>query len=241
VRRSLALFWNDLNDLFGERDAAFWFLMAAGTLLQAGFWYVASPGPALLGFESRLPLPALKSVVLTTAFLLIAPWILTRAVGVRLPEARFSLGSPRIALPLVLVLWLLALLPLWVTAGTPEFQATYPWPGVWAGSSPIALASWLATYLLYYLAFEAFFRGFLLRLVAGRYGLTTGIWLQALAATLIHVGKPLPELLAALPASLVFGVLAVRGRSLLYPLLLHWLIGVTTDIFVLQRLGALLP
>jgi membrane protease YdiL (CAAX protease family) len=241
VRRSLALLWSDLNDLFGEREATFWFLMAAGALLQAGFWYLASPGPGLIAFEGRLPLTALKNVVLTTAFLLIAPAILARAVGVKLPDARFSLGAPRIALPLVLVLWLLTLLPLWAAAGSADFQATYPWPGAWAGTSLIALASWLATYVLYYVAFEAFYRGFLLRLVASRYGLVTGIWFQALAATLIHVGKPLPELLTALPASLIFGVLAVRGRSLLYPLLLHWLIGATTDIFILQRLGALLP
>lgn len=239
-RRSLALLWHELGALFPRHEARFWFLMAVAALLQAGFWYLASPGPTLLGFEARAPLPAVKNVLITVLLLLLAPWGFARLVGLRLEGAAFAPGDYRFALPLVVGLWLLALGPLYVATADPGFQSVYPWPGAWAGAAARNLVLWLALYALYYLAFEYFYRGFLLRLTAERFGIGAGIWLQALAATMIHLGKPLPELVAALPISLVFGVLAVRGRSLLYPLLLHWLIGATTDVLSLHHLGALL-
>lgn len=238
-RRSLALLWSDLTALFPESEARFWFLMAAAALLQAGFWYLATPGPALIALEPRLPLVAAKGVAVTLVLLVLLPAVFLRTVGMRPEGLTFGRGNAAFALPLVLLLWLLAIVPLFFATAGEAFHNTYPWSGVWAGESLANLLTWLGIYALYYLAFEYFYRGFLLRVVADRYGLTTGIWLQALAATLIHVGKPLPELLTALPASLVFGVLAVRGRSLLYPFLLHWLIGASTDLFSLYHLGAL--
>ena len=240
LRRSLALLWHDLAALFPERDSRFWFLMAAAVLLQAGFWYLATPGPALFALEPRLPLFAFKGVVATTVLLLVLPFAFTSSVGVRLEGASFGSGDARFGLPLVATLWLLAIVPLFAATGVSAFQNTNPWPGVWAGASLANLAIWLAVSVLYYLAFEFFYRGFLLGIAADRFGITAGIWLQALAATLIHVGKPLPLLVLALPASLLLGVFAVRSRSLLYPLLLHWLIGATTDVFTLYHAGALL-
>ncbi|HLU82138.1 MAG TPA: CPBP family glutamic-type intramembrane protease, partial [Trueperaceae bacterium] len=58
-------------------------------------------------------------------------------------------------------------------------------------------------------------------------------------ATLIHVGKPLAEVIAALPASLLFGVMALRSKSILYPALLHLLIGLALDVAILARQGVL--
>ena len=107
----------------------------------------------------------------------------------------------------------------------------------WAGES-LAPAPLGGAYFLYYLAFEAFYRGFVLtpppaRRCAGRALAAT------IMATLIHLGKPLPELLAAAPASLIFGVLALRSRSILYPALLHLIIGLTLDVTLLARAGQL--
>ncbi len=45
------------------------------------------------------------------------------------------------------------------------------------------------------------------------------------------------ETLAAFPASLVFGAIALRSRSILPAVALHWGIGVATDLFVLIRSG----
>ena len=59
-------------------------------------------------------------------------------------------------------------------------------------------------------------------------------------ATLVHLGKPLAEVMAAAPASILFAVIAVRSRSILYSLLLHLAIGLALDLAVLARSGHLL-
>ena len=139
-----------------------------------------------------------------------------------------DVGLAVIAVPLIIL-----------ASGDPGLALAYPWPGAWAGESAINLAVWAGTYFLYYVSFEAFYRGFVLNTAARALGVTSALWLQAIMATLIHVGKPLPELLAAAPASLLFGVLALRSRSILYPALLHLVIGLTLDITLLARAGHL--
>ena len=65
--------------------------------------------------------------------------------------------------------------------------------------------------------------------------------MQTVASTLVHLGKPLPETLAAIPFGLLFAVLAVRGRSLVWPILLHLVIGLSTDVWSLHHQGWLRP
>ena len=81
----------------------------------------------------------------------------------------------------------------------------------------------------------------MLRVIEPVWGLSAAIWTQTLASTLIHLGKPPAETFAALFAGLLFAVLAVRGRSLLYPIVLHLVIGISTDVFVLAQQGLLFP
>ena len=65
--------------------------------------------------------------------------------------------------------------------------------------------------------------------------------MQAFAATAVHFGKPLPETLAALPGSLLFGLMAVRARSIVWPALIHFVVGASTDVFSLYHQGQLFP
>ena len=51
----------------------------------------------------------------------------------------------------------------------------------------------------------------------------------------------LTEAFAALLAGFLFAVLAVRSRSLLYPIILHLVIGLSTDVFSLAYQGLLFP
>jgi len=56
---------------------------------------------------------------------------------------------------------------------------------------------------------------------------------------LVHVGKPWSETLAAFPVSLLFGVQAVRGRSIWWPVLIHWWVGCVVDTSSLHWQGQL--
>ncbi|MFO7546841.1 MAG: CPBP family intramembrane glutamic endopeptidase [Trueperaceae bacterium] len=217
-----------------------WFLLLAAVVLQAAFWYLATPGPSVLGGAGREPLSAFSTVAWTAVTLLLVPMLLLRWVGVRPAEAGLRVGDARFGLSAVAALALVAVPLLVLASGDASLQAAYPWAGAWPGERWATLATWAAVYALYYVSFEFFYRGFVLNLVGAPWGAAAAMWLQVVMATLVHLGKPLPEMIAAAPASLVFGVIAVRSRSVLYPALLHWIIGLTLDVAVLARQGHLL-
>ena len=236
LRRVLA----DLAALAPRGDTT-WFLLLAALVVQGAFWYLATPGPSVLGGAGREPLSALSSVAWTAVTLLLVPMALLRWVGVRPAEAGLRVGDARFGLSAVAALALIAVPVLVLASGDATLQAAYPWAGAWAGERWATLAAWAAVYALYYVSFEFFYRGFVLHVARASWGAAAGIWLQVAMATLVDLGKPLPEMIAAAPASLVFGVIALRSRSVLYPALLHWVIGLTLDVAVLARQGQLLP
>ena len=91
----------------------------------------------------------------------------------------------------------------------------------------------LAVYALcYYFGWEFMFRGFLLKGLAPRYGITAAVLIQALAATMLHYGHPLPEVLGCLGGSVFWGCLALRTRSILSGWVQHAALGVMLDIFI---------
>ncbi len=238
---ALRLVSTDLGALFPRGEAGkYWFLLLASLALQAAFWYVATPGPSLLRLAPQVPLSAFNSVAWSVLLLLLIPAALYRALIGPLKGAGLRVGDWRFGLAAVVPLALAAALLMVLVSGDPTLTATYPWPGSWAGTSLGSLALWLVVYALYYLAFEAFYRGFVINVARRVVSPTAAIWLSVVMATLVHLGKPLAEVMAAAPVSVLFAVLAVRSRSILYPMLLHLTFGFALDLAVLARSGHLL-
>ncbi len=208
--------------------------LSAAVLAQVGYWYLGSPGPSLLHDAPRTLLAAAVNIGWALALLLVLPGTLLAFFGDKVPV---GLGNWRLGLPLTLALGLGAALALWSIPGDAALQETYPWAGSWPGRSVLHFAAWGGLYALYYAAFEFFYRGFMLRVLSDRWGLEAAVWTQALLSTLIHLGKPLAETLAAFPAGFLFAFLALRTRSLLWPTLLHLIIGLATDAAMLKRQG----
>lgn len=216
-----------------------WFLLLASLVLQATFWYLATPGPNVLGAAGQDPLSALSTIAWTLIALGLAPLLLLRWVGGTPSEAGLRRGDARFGLAAVAACAAVAVPLLVLASSDPSLQATYPWAGAWVGERPLYLLTWALLYLLYYLAFEFFYRGFVPRFAGAAWGPDAALWLQTAMATMVHLGKPLPETLAAAPASLLFGVMARRSGSVLYPALVHWIVGITLDVAVLARHGQL--
>jgi len=215
--------------------------LGVAVLLQIAFWYYGSPGPTLLKAAPRSLETAAYAVGWAAALLMFAPLLIWW--GLRRPVLGLGLrlGDWRLGLPVAIVLAAASLPALWMVSDWPIFRTTYPWSGSWPGAALGNLVAWAVIYCVYYAAFELFYRGFLLRLFEPLWGLRAAIWLQAVCATLVHLGKPWPEAVFALPASLVLGVIAVRTGSLVWPVLLHFAIGMMTDVASLSRQGWLLP
>jgi membrane protease YdiL (CAAX protease family) len=146
-----------------------------------------------------------------------------------------ALGDWRLGLKLVAVGVVILALPLYLNGGQADFQAEYPLAKVATRSVGLFLA-WELCYLVYYLAWEFFFRGFWqLGLSRGVLGVAGALALQTAVSTVMHIGKPAGETFAAILGGLVFGLIALRTRSILYGLALHWYLGMATDLFSALR------
>ena len=145
-------------------------------------------------------------------------------LGLRIGDARAGLVAVAVLFPIVA----LSLLP---TSRMPDFRAEYPLYHA-AGQSLGVFIVYELCYAVYYFGWEFFFRGFMLFGLAGAVGAANAVLIQTIPSTLAHIGKPTPEVLAAVAAGLVFGAVALRTRSVLYVFLLHYLIGVTLDVFI---------
>lgn len=116
----------------------------------------------------------------------------------------------------------------------PEFLAEYPLNRAAAGG-PLAFAIHAAAYLAFYVGWEFGFRGFVQFGLRDQLGDWNAILVQTLTSSLLHVGKPFEETAGAVLGGLVWGVVAFRSRSLLVPLLTHWLLGLSLDLFIVSR------
>lgn len=166
-------------------------------------------------------------------FLFIIPAIAVKFVfkeklssyGVRFSDGKFGFVFILIALPIVI----LTMIPV---AHDPEYQALNPmYPD--AGRSVQVFLLYSLIYLLYYIGWEFFFRGFLLFGLRDKFGDLFAVLIQVFPSCIAHIGRPEGEMMTSIIAGLVFGFLALRSRSLWYILILHWFIGLGCDLLCL--------
>ena len=123
------------------------------------------------------------------------------------------------------------LLVAWIASRRPDVVAEYPL-NRGAGGSAGTFGFHACTYMLFYLGWEFHFRGFMQHGLRDSVGATQAVLIQALASSLVHLGKPAAETYGALLMGLVWGALAFRTRSLLSGMLQHALLGIALDFFI---------
>ncbi len=117
------------------------------------------------------------------------------------------------------------------SAKDPQFLAQYPlFQG--AGASAQIFLAHSVLYLAYYLGYEMLMRGFIQFGLRDQLGDWNAILVQTAISTLFHIGKPDGEIFSSLLGGLIWGIVVFRSRSLLYVLLVHWLLGVSLDFFI---------
>jgi membrane protease YdiL (CAAX protease family) len=159
------------------------------------------------------------------------PIVISRYIlKLHIRDLGLCLGDMKSAAKIVAAGILISILPLYLGSFSPEMKAEYPmFRGAMNSASLFAL--WALLYLLFYIPWEFFFRGFMLFGFSKDVALTRAILIQTMASTLLHIGKPAPETFAAIIAGVAFGLIAWRTRSILAPVALHWGIGVLNDMF----------
>jgi membrane protease YdiL (CAAX protease family) len=148
-----------------------------------------------------------------------------RAYGAQVGDLRYGGRALLVMAPVMVAVSV-------VGAMTTDLRAEYPlYKGLATG--PLSLfIGYAFAYLLYYLGWELFFRGFLQFGLRESLGDVNAILIQTLASCLAHLGKPAGEIYGAILAGIVWGIIAFRTRSILVVLLAHWLLGVSLDALI---------
>ncbi|MFW6125206.1 MAG: CPBP family intramembrane glutamic endopeptidase [Pirellulales bacterium] len=209
-------------------------IMLAATVLLLAWWYFgrAANPQEFAGFRDPVFAAGVYEMLAAFVLLGVIPALIVVLVlrhragdyGLRIGDPVKTFRSAAVSIPFFVLAGYLA-------SGDPSVRAAYPLNAA-AGGSAGAFAVHVATYLLFYVGWEFMFRGFLLFGLAGQYGLVAAVMIQAMASSLIHVGKPPMEAFLAIPVGIYWGWLALRTRSILSPLLQHAALGIALDAFI---------
>ena len=194
----------------GVGSLALIFMEYADERTLAGWLASAWPGGYPGRFSELLELLAWTCVRLIGFVLL--PAIAIRVL-LRLRLREHGLGAvPRGHRRVYAVLLALVVPCVVVAASRPEFVAYYPFYRL-AHTSWLDLLAWELLYAAHFVGLEFFFRGFWLMACRRSFG-SQAVLVSAVPYCMIHFTKPLVEVLAALPAGIVLGLLAMRARSI---------------------------
>jgi len=134
----------------------------------------------------------------------------------------------------------LAGLPVAILAGfigsrNPALQKMYPFAKAACADGPKFAGYELSYLVLYYLPWESAFRGVLFLPLVPAIGLVPALALQTTVSTLLHIGHPHSEVIAAAGAGVAFGLIAYFTGSFFCPLVLHASTGIVTDTLLFLR------
>ncbi len=180
---------------------------------------------------SRSLLNVLLGFLFTTLALVVIPLIINRKRWHKpLSDFGTQVGNKKIGMIFVLVFLLVSPL-LYVSSSDINLINTYP-------LSKEALSSWgffifyeLLYVVFYYMPYEFFFRGVLQLGLSKTWKKWQSILFVTAITTLLHITKPFSEIVAALFAGILFGIIALKTDSWYYVFLVHITIGLLTDIF----------
>lgn len=134
-------------------------------------------------------------------------------------EYGFQWGDWRAGLALTAIVIAIAAPILWYVARSSPEMVTY-YAHQWNGGAPLFT-------FLDLIGWEFFFRGFLLFGYARLFG-ANALWIAAVPFALAHLSKPAVETYTTLFGGFLFGLVAWRSKSFVYPFLIHWFIATFT-------------
>jgi membrane protease YdiL (CAAX protease family) len=153
-----------------------------------------------------------------------------------LSDLGVGLGNYRIGVALMLVGLPITVLIGHFVSKTPELRSWYPFSKEVCAKDSTFVAYELGYLLLYYSAWEFLYRGVLFFPLLSSFGFLPALAITTALSTLHHIGHPKSEILGALLAGIVFSCIALLTRSLLYPIVIHAMVGLSSDTFIYLRI-----
>jgi membrane protease YdiL (CAAX protease family) len=158
----------------------------------------------------------------------VSPFVLFFAFRHAPRDYGIGLGNPRVWLKDVLFFYLVFLIILFVAFKFTDLKNVYPlYRRATHGLSYFFIFQLVQ--LWYMIGWEFFFRGFMLFGLEPSLG-RMSVLVQAIAFGLVHFRKPQLEAYGAVVAGIFLGLIALRARSFLPCIILHFLILLTADV-----------
>jgi membrane protease YdiL (CAAX protease family) len=151
--------------------------------------------------------------------------------GLSLKELGLGLGNVRAGLLLLGAGAPLAILAGAIAAASPAMRAVYP---LFPAAARQGFVTYAVVQFLYFGAWEVLFRGVLLFGLRPKLGDGSANALQTALSVTAHFGRAINETASALMAGPLFGWLDLKLGSIWYVAILHWLVGVSMDWFILH-------
>ena len=150
-----------------------------------------------------------------------------------LAEYGFQLGDWKLGLKQIIIFYpLISILLLYPSSHTAEMINFYPLDSEAGNSIFSFLRFQFLRVFLFYTVWEFFFRGFMLFGLRRYVGDWVAICIQTIPSCLWHIGMPAGEIFASIFGGILFGAMALKTKSIFYPFVLHCLIGITLDFFI---------
>lgn len=137
----------------------------------------------------------------------------------KISDYGFKIGDYKTGLFISLLFVLLMVLINWFISATPNFADKYPLLDS-AKNSWMIFLIFESGMLIYMIAWEFIWRGFMLFGLERRFGYYS-VLIQMLPFVILHNGKPFPETIGAILGGIALGVLAIRTRSVYYCIIAH--------------------
>jgi membrane protease YdiL (CAAX protease family) len=229
--------WTDLLD-FKKQDIHTYVLLLSAPVLLTIYRYHAYPGFFTPDFDFGLPADQNLSVNQFIRFFglfFVLPALYIKFVMKRsLTEFGLGLGDIKTGLKILAFLIPVIFVAIYFAADMPDVRSEYPLAKSLLHEHSHLFFYEAAYVIFYYIAWEFYFRGVLLFGLKDRFGAFNAILIQTISSCLVHIGKPEGEIIGSIIVGIIFGIIALRTRSIWYVFILHALIGVLTDLFIIN-------
>ncbi len=224
---------------FSKKDFHIYIILLSAPVLLTIYRYHGYPGtfnPFLdLGYATDQTVSINQFIIFFLLMFIVPVLYIKIAMKKRLSEFGFGLGDTGFGVKTLILIPLIVVPAIYFAANMPDVRSEYPLAKSLIQDQSHLLVYELAYVIFYYIAWEFFFRGFLLFGLKNKFGAFNAILIQTISSCLVHIGKPEGEIIGSIIVGIIFGIIALRTKSIWYVFLLHAAIGVLTDLFIIYN------
>jgi len=222
-----------------KKDYHIYFILLSAPVLLTIYRYHGYPGtfnPFLdFGFAKDQTISINQFIIFFGLMFFIPAMYIKLVMKKNLSDFGFGIGNTGFGAKILLLIPLIVVPAIYFAAKMPDVRSEYPLAKSLINDQSHLIIYELAYVVFYYIAWEFFFRGFILFGLKDRFGAFNAVLIQTISSCLVHIGKPEGEIIGSIIVGVIFGVIALRTRSIWYVFLLHAAIGVLTDLFIIYN------